>query len=184
MTGGDLAGEEARRLRRERALEASRREGVDLRPRDLVLARQVLRGVAHGDIGGRIEQRFPQEVLEIDRAHAEAAHGVGGDGVAAHGFGADAQRQLDVLVGDEVGRLHQHLDAGAAHPLHHVRRHLDRHVGIEPDMARQAVGVEARLRHRAGDDGADVLRRHRRANTSRAALMPRSVGETAASAPL
>ena len=32
---GDLAGEEARRLRRERALEAARREGVDLRPRDL-----------------------------------------------------------------------------------------------------------------------------------------------------
>src|SRR5262245_64679031 len=72
---GNLAREEARRLRRERALEAARREGVDLRPRDLVLPRQVLRGVAHGRVGRWIEQRFPQEVLEIDRAHAETAHG-------------------------------------------------------------------------------------------------------------
>ena len=68
----DLAGEETRFLRRDRALEALHGEGVDLRPRDLVLPRQVLGGVAHGHVGGRVEQRLPEEVLEADRAHAEA----------------------------------------------------------------------------------------------------------------
>ena len=159
----DLAGEEARLLRRDRALEALRGEGVDLAARDLVLPREVLRRVAHGDIGGRIEQRFKEKILEIDGAHAEpAAHGVGSHRIAAHGLRAHAQRELDLPVRDEIRRLHQHFEAGAAHPLHHVRRHLDGHVRIEPDMARQAVGIEARLRHGAGDDGADVARRHAR----------------------
>ena len=159
----DLAGEEAQLLRRDRALETLRGEGVDLASRDLVLPREVLRRVAHGDIGCRIEQRFKEKILEIDGAHAEpAAHGVGSDRIAAHGLRAHAQREPDLPVRDEIRGLHQHFEAGAAHPLHHVRRHLDRHVRIEPDMARQAVGIEARLRHRAGDDGADVARRYAR----------------------
>ena len=55
----DLAREEARALRRERALEALCGKSIDLRPRDLVLAREVFRGVAHAHIGGRVEQRLP-----------------------------------------------------------------------------------------------------------------------------
>src|SRR5262245_12144319 len=73
----DLAGKEARMLGGERALETPRGEGINLRPRDLVLSRQRLGGVAHGGIGSGIEQRLPEKVLEVDRAHAEAAHGVG-----------------------------------------------------------------------------------------------------------
>ena len=38
-----------------------------------------------------------------------------------------------------------------------MRGRLDRRAGIEPDMARQAVHVETRLRHAAGDDRADVF---------------------------
>jgi hypothetical protein len=156
----DLAAEEARRLRRERAFKTARGIGVDLSPRDLVAAREVLSGVAHGDVGGRIAQRFPEKILEIDGAHAEAAHGVGCDRIAAHRFGADAQREPDRLMRDDVRGLDQHLEAGAADSLHHMRGHLDRDAGIESDMAGQAVGIEARLRHRAGDHRADVLGRH------------------------
>jgi len=159
----DLAGEKARLLGGERALEAARGIGIDLRPRDLILARQILGGVAHARVGRRIAQRFPQKILEVDRAHAKPAHRVGSDRIAAHGFRPDTERKPDILVGNEIGGLHQHLEAGAADPLHHVRGHLDRHAGIKPDVARQAVGVEARLRHRAGDDGAHVLRRQARA---------------------
>src|SRR5262249_59667662 len=57
----DLAGEEARLLRRDRAFEALRGEGVDLASRGLVLPPEVLRALAHGDIGGRIEQRFKEK---------------------------------------------------------------------------------------------------------------------------
>ena len=84
---------------------------------------------------------------------------IGGDGVAAHRLGADAEREIDAAVRDRVGRLHQHFDAGAAYALHHVGRRLDRHAGIEPDVARQHVRIEAGLRHVAGDDRADVVRR-------------------------
>ena len=70
---------------------------------------------------GRVEQRFPEEILELDLPHAEAAAmGIGGDRVAAHGFGADAERQLGAAERDRVGGLHDHLDAGAADALHHM----------------------------------------------------------------
>ena len=46
-------------------------------------------------LAARIEQRFPQEILELDLPHAEAAAvRVGGDRVAAHRFGADAEREI------------------------------------------------------------------------------------------
>ena len=78
-----------------------------------------------------------------------------------------------------IRRLADDLDARSADALHQMRRHLGRYAGIQTDVARQQEGVEARLRHRAGDHGADVGRRRtpERANTSRAALMPRSMGE-------
>ena len=156
----DFAGEESALLRRERTRKAARGEFVDLRPRDLVLPRQILRGVAHAGVGCGIEQRFPEKILELDLAHAEAAAmRVGGDRIAAHRFGTDAQRKFGAAERNRIGRLAQDLDAGAADALHHMRRCLDRHAGIEADMARQHVGVEARLRHGAGDDGADILRR-------------------------
>ena len=86
------------------------------------------------------------------------AMGIGDDRIAAHRFGADAQREIGAAERHRVGGLRQHLDAGAADALHVMRGHLDRHAGIKPDMARQNEGVEARLRHAAGDDGADIAR--------------------------
>ena len=56
-----------------------------------------------------------------------------------------------------VGGLDDRLDAGAADALHEQRRDLDRRAGIEPDVARQHVGVEAGLRDGAGGDEADLL---------------------------
>src|SRR5262245_64543848 len=93
----NLAGEKARCPRRDRTREALRGEGVDLAARDLVLPREVLRRVAHGDIGGRVAQRFKEKMFEIDATHAEAvAQGIGCDRVAAHRLCADAQRELDM----------------------------------------------------------------------------------------
>src|SRR6516165_54029 len=90
---GDLATEEAVLLGLDGAREAARREGIDRLARDLMLAREVLGGVAHGAAASGIEQGFPEEVLELDLAHAEAAAmRVGGNGIAAHRFRADAKR--------------------------------------------------------------------------------------------
>jgi len=83
---------------------------------------------------------------------------IGGNRIAAHGFGADAERKLAAAKRDGVGRLHDHLDAGAADPLDLISRHLDRHACVKADVARQHVGVEACLGHRASDHGADILR--------------------------
>ncbi len=97
----------------------------------------------------------------------------------------DAERQIDAPGRDRVGRLHEHLDAGAADALHQMRRPLDRHAGIEPDMARRDVGVERGLRHGAGNRRADRRRIDAGSSRSaaRAALMPRSIGEISANAP-
>ncbi len=108
--------------------------------------------------GAGIEQRFPEEILELHLPHAEpAAMRVGGDGIAAHALRADAEREIDAAMRHRIRRLHQRLDPGAADALHEMRRHLDRHARIETDMARQHVGVEARLRDAAGDHRADLL---------------------------
>ena len=155
----DLAIQEV--ARRQGTIEAARGEFVRLAPGDLVAAGELLGGAAHGAVGRRVEQRFPQKILELHLAEAEAAAmGVRRHRVAAHAFGADAQCHAGAAMGDRVGALHQHLDPGAADALDHVRRHLDRHAGIEADMARQHVGVEAGLGHVAGDHGADVVGRH------------------------
>ena len=157
----DLAGEEAILLRRRGAREARDGEGIDLVPRDLVFAREVLGGLSHGAACRGVEQRLPQEVPELDLAEAEAgAVAIGGDGIARHRFRADAEHEIALPQRDGVGGLGDELEAGAADALHQDRRRLDRHAGIEPDMARQHVGVEARLRHAAGDHLADMLGRH------------------------
>jgi hypothetical protein len=83
---------------------------------------------------------------------------IGGDRVAAHRFGAHAQRRLDPPTLDQLSRLQHHLDAGAANALHQMRRPLHRYPGIKPDMARRHIGVERGLGHRAGDGGADIGR--------------------------
>ena len=91
----DFAGEEAVRLRRERPLEAARGIGIDFGPPNVEAAREVLRGAAHVAVDRRIEQRLPQEILELHRrAETEAgAMRVGRDGIAAHRFRTDAERE-------------------------------------------------------------------------------------------
>ncbi len=154
-----LPGVKALGLRRHRAGKTFGGEGIDFRAADAVFFRQVLRGAAHGDPGGGVEQRLPQKVLELDLAHAKAAAvGVGSHRVARHRFGAHAQRQRALPQGDAVGGLADQLEAGAADPLHVDGRHFDRHAGVQADVARQHVSVETGLRHAAGEHCVDVMR--------------------------
>lgn len=78
--------------------------------------------------------------------------GVSGNGIAAHGFRADAEGEIDLLQGDGVGGLADGLHAGAADTLHQVRRAIDGHAGVQADVPRQDIGVETRLGHASGDD--------------------------------
>ena len=81
----DFAGEKSAILRSNRAVETARGVAIDLRPRDLVLPREIFGGIAHGGVGGRIEQRLPQKVLELHLPHPKAAAmGIGGDRIATH----------------------------------------------------------------------------------------------------
>src|SRR5690606_22536553 len=67
---------------------------VDALAVDAVVFGKVFGGVAHGNATGGIVEGFPEEVPEFDPAHGEAvAVRIGGDGVAAHGFGAGGERQ-------------------------------------------------------------------------------------------
>src|ERR1700730_4641033 len=123
-------------------------ETVDLFSRDLVSFRQGFCSSAHGDIAGRIEQSLPEKVFELQLPHTKsAAMSVGGDGIAAHGFRAHAKCQICPTQLDQVGGLQNYFHARAAYPLHQMRRHLNRHTGIEANMTRQQVGVEASLGH-------------------------------------
>ncbi len=156
----DFAREEPALLCGHRALERTRGVSIHFRPRDLIFLREILGGVAHRHAGCGIQERFPEKVLELDLAHAETvARRITRDRIAAHRLRADAQREIDAAMRDRVRRLHDDFDAGAADALDHVRGHFDRHAGIETDMTRQHVGVEARLRHVAGNDDADIFRR-------------------------
>ena len=84
---------------------------------------------------------------------------VGSDRIAAHRFRADAQNALGAAERRGVCGLGDDLDAGAADALNQQRRRLDRRAAIEADVARQHVGVEARLGHRAADHRVDRLGR-------------------------
>ena len=112
---------------------------------------------SHREARRGIEQRFPEEIFEFDLAHAEsAAMGEGCDGIAAHGFGADAEREIDFFQGDGVGGLADGFHAGAADALDKVRGTIGGNAGVEADVAREHVGIEAGLRDAAGDGGVNV----------------------------
>ena len=114
-------------------------------------------GSAHGFIRAGIEESFPQKIFEFDFAHAKSgAVGVGGDGVARHGFSADDESEAGFGELDVVGGLEDGFDAGSADALHEMRRNIDGDAGVEADVARQNVGVERGLRHVSGDDDIDV----------------------------
>ncbi len=138
-------------------------EGVGILARDLVALGELLGGVAHARLRRGVERRLPQEVLELDLAHLEAAAvRIGGDRVARHGLGAHAQHRLRLAERELVGRLQDGLETRGAQPLHQQRRHADRHARVEADVARKKERVEARLRHRGRHHGVDLLRAHAR----------------------
>ena len=121
------------------------------------MARYVFGGVAHRKARRGIEKRFPEEILEFDLAHAEAAAmGESRDGIAAHGFGADAEREIDFFQSDGVGSLADGFHAGAADALDEVRGAIGGDAGVKADVAREHVGVEAGLCDAAGDYGVNI----------------------------
>jgi hypothetical protein len=69
----DLALQKTTLLRGERTLEAFGRKTIDLAPGDAVLARKILRGLPHVEIGRRIEQRLPEKILELHLPHPKTA---------------------------------------------------------------------------------------------------------------
>ena len=73
---------------------------------------------------------------------------------------SDDQRQVGFRQLDIVGGLKNGLDAGAAHALHQVCRHLDGDAGVERDVPRQHISVKRGLRHVPGDHYVYVGRRH------------------------
>ncbi len=82
--------------------------------------------------------------------------GKGRDGIAAHGFGADAEGQIYFFQGDGVGGLADGFDAGAADALHEMRGTIHWNAGVEPDVPRQHVCIETGLGDAAGDYGVNV----------------------------
>ena len=175
--GLDLAGQKATCLRRQCPLERARRIGVHLGAGDAIAARQVLGRADHVDAGGRVLQRLPHEILELDWGAELEAGAVleGGDGVARHALGPRQQRHVDAVAQVQPG-LAEQLEAGAADALYHQRRHVDRHAGVQADVARQHVLKAIAGGHVAGQHGADRLGRHGGALQRRARGVDAQVG--------
>jgi hypothetical protein len=135
---------------------------IDLLARYAVLLGQVLGRLDHVDAGGRVLQRLPHVVLEAHRGAQLEAGAVreGGDRVARHGLGAREQRHVGAAALDLLAGLAEQLKTRAADALRHDGRHLDRHAGVQADVARQKELVEVARRHVAGDDRADVAARY------------------------
>ena len=108
------------------------------------------------------------------------------DGIAAHGFGADAEREIYFFQGDGIGSLADGFHSGAADALHEVRGAIGGNAGVKADVTREHIGIEAGLGDAAGDYGVNVRGRGilERSKTARAASMPRSIGETMPRTPL
>ena len=173
--------------RRHRAIEAGGRERIRILARDLVALGQLLRRVAHARLGRGVQRRLPQEVLELDLAHPEAAAmRVGGDRIARHGFGADAQHRVRLAERQLVGRLQDRLEARrctAAAPPAPARRSARRHKARcgAPEKRRRSWSAPRRPPPpRRSCPGAAFVA----FSASRAALMPRSVADTSRSVPL
>jgi hypothetical protein len=109
-----------------------------------------------------------------------------GNRVARHGLSVPTTSATSALAAlDLLAGLAEQLEAGAADTLGHLGGHGHRHASVQANVARQEELVKVARRHVAGDDRADVVARHggALASASRAALMPRSVGEMWPSAP-
>ena len=77
--------------------------------------------------------------------------GEGRDGIAAHGFGADTEGEINFFQGDGVGSLADGFHAGATDPLDEMRGAVRGDAGVKADVAREHEGVEAGLRDAASD---------------------------------
>ena len=127
LEGADLALEKAITLGDERTFEAAGGKSVGGFAGDIEALGQRFRRATHGRVDRGVEQRFPQEILELNLPHAKAgAMRIGGDGVATHRFSADTERKAGPLLRNRIGGLAQHFDSSAANALHQVCRDLRR----------------------------------------------------------
>ena len=96
--GNDFSRQKTTLLCRDRARKTQFGKSVHVFARNLIRPGNRFRGFPHGDARSGIEQRFPQEILELHLAHAKAtAMSKSSDRIAAHGFRTDAKTKFDLL---------------------------------------------------------------------------------------
>ena len=79
----------------------------------------------------------------------------------AHALGAAGQHDVGFAEQDHLRAADRRLNAGPAEAIDGERRHVDRHAGFEPDVARAVDRVGARLQHVAEHDVVDLIRARR-----------------------
>ena len=76
----------------------------------------------------------------------------------AHALDAAGQHEARLAELNQLRAADRRLDARAAQAIDGQRRHVDRHAGLERDVARAVDRVGARLQDVAEDDVVDPLR--------------------------
>ena len=158
--GDDLFAEPAGLLRGGGALLALESKRVLLLARDVVLARQVVRGLRHVQAAVRVEQRDHERVFHRRLAEAEALARAADDvRRLRHVLHAAGEHRLRFAQLDLLGGADDRLDAGAAEAVQREGRNLFGHAGLESDVTRSVDGVARGLQGVADDDVIHFLRR-------------------------
>src|SRR5882762_2176829 len=138
---------------------------VHVFPGQLILLRQPLGGLGHGEAALRVLERFPEEVFERGRrpesqAPARTAYHVGG---LAHGLRAAGEHRLRFTQENELSAFGDRFEPRATQPVHRDGRDLDRQSRLESDVPGAVDRVGGRLEGVAEDAVAHVGRRDTRA---------------------
>src|SRR5213078_1471014 len=100
---------------------------IDFLAGELVLLREALGGLGHGQAALRILQRFPEQVLERRWPEPESPARAPDDvRLLAHRFGAAGEYRVGFAEEDQLRALRDRLEPGAAQPVHSDGRRLDR----------------------------------------------------------
>src|SRR5437879_1230209 len=123
---------------------------------ELVPLRQVLRRLGHREAALRILEGFPQQILERRRAEPQAPTGAPHHvRRLAHRLRPPREHGARFAEQDQLCRLSDRLEPGAAQPVHSDGRHFDREPGVEADVAgevdRVGGGLERVAEHRMAD---------------------------------
>jgi len=133
---GDLLLEEAGSLRPPRLALAPDREGVLLLATEAVAMGELLGGLRHEEPAERVEESDHEEILELPLSEAETRTRAPDDVRAlAHVLHAASENGRRLAELDELGPGDDRLDPRSAEAVDGERGHLERHAGLEPDVA-------------------------------------------------